>query len=194
MATVVSSTRVLPRGALPSQGFYIGKKTFDDIENFIADNEASAVKVQQGIDLLARGMVLVIKGEAQKRSAGPVAGRHRSNPALANKIPVQRISGKYFAGWVIRRLGSGHYMVYNDSVEAYLIETGMYQRVRRPILRMSMLQMLALLQTTRTGDRFLDWVMAPRRNSRGQFQSFGGRISGTTSLGGLAGPVGSLPG
>lgn len=194
MPSVVSSTRVLPRGAIPSQGFWIGKKTFEDIENFIADNESSAVRVQQGIDLLARAMVLVIKGEAQKRSGGQVAARQRSNPALANRIPVQRITGRYFAGWMIRRLGNGHYLMYNDSVEAYLIETGMYQRVRRPILKMSMLQMLALLQTTRTGERFLDWVIAPRRNARGQFQSFSGRVSGTTSLGGLAGPTGKLPG
>lgn len=172
----------------------ISRKTFAQIEEFMLDNKASIAKSKIGLDLLTRGMVLVIKGYAQQKSSGPVAARHRSNPALAGRIPVQRISGRYFAGWTVKRLGHGHYIVYNDAVEAYLIETGLYQRVRRPILKMSMLGMLSLLQTTRTGERFLDWVIAPRRNARGQFQSFGGRISGTSSLGGMVGPTGSLPG
>lgn len=175
------------------QGFTIGRKTFEEIEDFIRDNHASAEKVKFGINSLANAMVLVIKGEAQKRSGGPVAARKRSNPALAYRIPVQRITGRYFAGWMIKKLGSGHYLIYNDSVEAFLIETGLYQRVRRPILKMSLMSMLALLQTTRTAERFVDWVMAPRRNSRGQFQSFGTRMQGTSTLGGMAGPTGALP-
>lgn len=175
------------------QGFFIGRNTFKQIEDFIADNRASQVKAQMGIDLLARGMVLVIKGYAQQMSGGPVAPHKRSNPMLANRIPVQRITGRYFAGWTIKYLGKGHYLLYNDAVEAYLIETGLYQRVRRPILKMSLLNMLKLLQTTKTAERFLDWVIAPRRNAKGQFQSFNTRVMGTASLGGMAGPTGTLP-
>lgn len=177
----------------PSGGMFIGKKTFEDIENFIADNKASAHKAQIGIDLLARGMTLVIKGLAQQKSGGPIAPSRRSNPALANRIPVQRITGAYFAGWTIKYLGKGHYLLYNDTVEAYLIETGLYQKVRRPILKMSLLGMLKMLQTTQTAERFVDWVIAPRRNSKGRFQSFNTRIMGSASLGGMAGPEGPLP-
>lgn len=174
--------------------FSFSRRTFDQIEDFIVDNQASIEKANMGIDLLVRSMVLVIKGIAQQKSAGPVARRRRSNPALAYKIPVQRITGAYFAGWTQRRIGMGHWAVYNDTVEAYLIETGLYQRVRRPILKMSLIGMLRLLQTTRTGDRFLEWVLAPRRNARGQFQSFNKRLMGTQTLGGMAGPKGKLPG
>jgi hypothetical protein len=109
---------------------------------------------------------------------------------------VQRITGRYYAGWYVRRLGNARWIVSNNSVEAYLIESGMYQRVRRPILKMSTISMLRFIQTSRTADKFMDWVLAPRRNSRGQFQSFSNRIRPflASSNENLAGPQGSLPG
>jgi hypothetical protein len=171
----------------------ISRQTFDQIENYIADNLASIEKVNFGIDMLVRSMVMVVRGAAQAKSAGPIAPRRRSNPALAGRIPVQRITGEYFAGWTIRRLGNGRWVVYNDSVEAWLIEFGIYQRVRRPILKMSVIAMLRLIQTTRTAERFMDWVIAPRRSSLGRFQSFQTRLMGTQTLGGMAGPRGRLP-
>lgn len=160
----------------------------------MADVEGSIEKSNQGIELLVRAMVLVIKGLAQKKSGGPVAPRQRSNPALAFRIPVQRITGAYYAGWTQRRLGRGHWILYNDAVEAYFIETGMHMRVRRPILKMSLIGMLRFIQTTRTADRFMDWVLAPRRDARGRFQSFNSRVMGSSTLGGMAGPMGRLPG
>lgn len=174
--------------------FTISRKTFEQIEDFIADNLASAEKVQAGLDGLTMAMAYAIRGFAQQKSGGPVAPRHRSVAALAYRIPVQRITGAYFAGWRARRIAHAHFRVWNDAREAYLIEFGLFQRVRRPILKMSMLGMLGLVQTTRTGDRFLQWVLAPRRSSAGQFRSFQSRVIGTTSLGGMAGPMGRLPG
>lgn len=154
----------------------ITRKTFDQLEDFIKDNKASVEKVHFGIDMLSRAMVMVTKGIAQEKSGGPVAPTKRSVPALANRIPVQRITGAYFAGWTIKRLRNGHWILYNDAVEAYLIEYGIYQRMRRPILKMAVIEMMRFIQTTRTAERFLDSVLAPRRNSRGQFQSFDKRI------------------
>lgn len=178
----------------------ITRKTFEQIETFIADNKASIEKMNKGIDLLVQGTILVVKAGAQERSAGPVAPGKRSVPALAYKIPVQRITGRYFAGWTQRRLGNGHWILYNDSYEAYLIEYGIFQRVRRPILKLSVLGMLRFIQTTPTVGRFMDWVIAPRRNSRGQFQSFSKRMAGTQTIresspmtNNLAGPQGNLP-
>lgn len=189
-----SGSGVSPLGDIESMhGITISRKTFEEIENFIADNEASIEKVNAGIDLLVRSMVLVIKGIAQQKSGGPIAPRRRSNPALANRIPVQRITGMYFAGWTIRRVGAGHWAVYNDTTEAWLIEFGLHQRVRRPILKMSLIGMLGMIQTTRTAERFMDWVLAPRRSPKGQFQSFSTRLMGTQTLGGMAGPIGRLP-
>jgi hypothetical protein len=171
----------------------ISRKTFDQIEDYIADNIASVEKANFGIDLLVRSIVMTVRGAAQAKSAGPIAPRKRSVPILAGRIPVQRITGAYFAGWTIRRLGNGRWVVYNDSVEAWLIEYGLYQRVRRPILKMSVIAMLRLIQTTRTAERFMDWVIAPRRSAKGRFQSFQTRVMGTETLGGLSGPQGRLP-
>lgn len=174
--------------------FGITRKLFDDLERFYLDNQQSQVKAAQGIDLLVRAMCMITKGGAQRRSMGPVAGRRRSNPALAYRIPVQRITGRYFAGWTQRRIGPGRWLLYNDSIEAFLIETGTHMRVRRPILKLSLIGMLRFIQTSRTANQFVDWVLAPRRDSRGRFQSFNARLAGTATLGSMAGPSGKLPG
>ena len=179
-------------GVLPGSGFGISRKTFNQLEEFIRDNESSIEKVQFGIDKLVQLMAMVTVSEARKKSFGPVAARQRSNPALAGRIPVQRITGAYFAGWYIRRRGNGRWVVGNDAWEAYLIETGMYQTVRRPILKMSVISMLRFIQTTRTAERFMDDVLKPRRKG-GRFQSFQSRMMGTRTLGGMAGPKGVLP-
>lgn len=170
----------VPRYALqdnPRGVFTIDRKFFTDIERIMEDNATSRTKFNQGMDLLINGCILVVKGAAQKRSMGQVAPRKRSVPALAYRIPVQRITGRYFAGWKIRRIRFGHWMIYNDSIEAYLIETGMYQRVRRPILKLSVIEMLRFLQTTKTAEWYLNWALAPRRDERGRFQSFKRRLA-----------------
>lgn len=174
--------------------FGITRKVFDDLERFMLDSQGSKEKTALGMDLLVRAMCMVTKGGAQRRSMGAVAPRKRSRPELAYRIPVQRITGRYFAGWTQRRVGLGRWILYNDTVEAYLIETGTHMRVRRPILKMSVIGMLSFIQTTKTADRFVDWVLAPRRDSHGRFQSFAARIQGTATLGGMAGPQGTLPG
>lgn len=146
----------------------IMRPDFTAIENFIRDNKESQAKAMQGVDLLVRTMAMVVKGYAQQRSGGPVAPRRRSNPAWAGKIPVQRITGAYFAGWTVRRVGMARWLVYNDAKEAYLIETGMYQRVRRPILKLSIIAMLKFLEGSRTEQRFLGSMIAPRRDAQGR--------------------------
>lgn len=159
----------------------IVRADFAAIERFIADNIESKVKVAEGMDLLVRSMALVIKGFAQEKSGGPIAPNQRSVPALAYRIPVQRITGAYFAGWAVRRLGTARWLVYNDAKEAFLIETGLYQRVRRPILKMSLISMLRFLEASRTEQRFLDWVIAPRRDAKGRYAKipFPSRFVGT---------------
>ena len=175
------------------QGFGITRQIFRDLEEFIEDNRESQRKVMLGTDMLVRAMIMTTKGLAQQKSGGPVAPRRRSVPALAYRIPVQRITGAYFAGWTQRRVGPAHWVLYNDTAEAWFIEHGIFMRVRRPILKMSFLGMLRFIQTTRTADRFLEWVIAPRRSAKGQFQSFSTRMMNTQSLGGMAGPTGRLP-
>lgn len=167
----------------PRSGLCIVRPDFTAIERFIAENKESKVKAQVGVDLLVRGMTLVIRGLAQGFSKGQVAPRRRSVPALAHRIPVQRITGKYFSGWQVRRTGAARWLVYNDSKEAYLIEYGIYQRVRRPILKMSLIGMLRFLENSRTEQRFLDSLIQPRRNAAGQYAKipFNSRLLGTTA-------------
>lgn len=170
------------RSADRKQTFGITRATFNRLEDFIADVEHSKEKAMVGIDMLVRLMAYTVKGIAQEKSAGPVAPRHRSVATLSGRIPVQRITGAYYAGWYIQRAGQGRYRVGNESFEALLIETGMFQRTRRPILKMSLIGMLRFIQSTRTADRFFDYVLAPRRNAKGQFQSFAKRIQGTNTM------------
>lgn len=172
------------------------KPDFAAFERFISDNQESAAKASAGLDLIVRSMAMLVLAYARQRSAGPVAPRRRSNPALANKIPVQRITGAYYSGWKIQRLGIARWLVYNDSKEAMLIETGMFQRVRRPILKLSIISMLKYMEGTRTEQRFLASMVSPRRNAKGQYAaiSISQRLMGTDTLGGMAGPTGKLPG
>jgi hypothetical protein len=183
------------RGSVaPGSGFSISRTTINQLTEHMLDAKASSEKAHSAADVLVQGMAYITRSEAMQKSMGAVAARRRSNPILAYRIPVQRISGAYYAGWYVRRLGIGIWAVGNATKEAYLIETGMYQRVRRPILKMSVISMLQFLQTTRLADMFADSLIQPRRNSRGQFQSFQRRMMGTQVLGGMAGPSGSLPG
>lgn len=169
------ANRTLARGdRLGQTTFAISRRTFEQLEDWMQDNQASIQKANEGMRVLTRLCILVVKAEVQKRSFGPVAPGQRSVPSLAFKIPVQRITGRYFAGWTVRPTRGG-WKIYNDEIEAYLIETGMYQRTRRPILKMSVLDMVSFIQGTRTEQRFLEYVFAPRRSANGRFRSFENR-------------------
>lgn len=174
----------------PRAAAVIFKPNFTEIENFIKANKESRERVAEGMDLLIRSLANIVRGYAQGKSMGPVAPAKRSVPALANRIPVQRISGAYFAGWQVKRVGMAAFLVYNASKEAYLIETGLYQRVRRPILKMSMISMLKFMESSRTEQRFLPSLIGFRRDSSGRYASVsvGQRLMGTSTLGGMAGP------
>ena len=160
----------------PGTGFTISRRTFDQIVNLIEDNTASIQRMRLGVDTMVNLMVVIVRSEAMKQSFGPVAARQRSNPALAYRIPVQRITGAYYAGWYVRRRGHGRWVVGNATKEAYLIETGLFQRVRRPILKNSAINMLRLLQTSRALEMFGDSILAPRRGANGAFRSFENRV------------------
>lgn len=175
------------------RGFSILRADVAEIERFIRDCQGSKAQVNVGLDLLVRSLALIVKGYAQQRSSGPVAPGKRSVPALANRIPVQRITGRYFAGWQVRRMGPMRFLIFNDAKEAYLIETGMYQRLRRPILKLSLISMLKFLEASRTEQRFLPDLIGFRRDSKGRYSnaSVGERLMGTQTLGGMAGPRGA---
>ena len=179
----------------PNSSLTISRRTFEELEEWIRDNAVAEKDFVTGINAIVMMMAYTIKGAAQQKTMGAV-DRRAQNTALAYKIPVRRITGKLFAGWKVSKLGPGRYMVYNDDRAAWVLEEDIDQRsgrrTRRPILKLSVIQMLKLIQTTRTAERMVDSVMAPRRNNRGQFQSFKARMAGT-SMSGIVGPSGTLP-
>jgi hypothetical protein len=179
--------KAIPRYAraenIYSSGFSISRTTMTQINAYIAMNEESIHKVQAGMDLFVRAMVIIARSEAMKRSFGPLAPNRRSSAALANRIPVQRITGKYYGDWYVLRLGNARWAVGNNSKESVLIETGMYQRTRRPILKYSVAGMFKILADMGAFQQFSAWITEP---------THGAPIKLATP--GLAGPVGRLPG
>jgi hypothetical protein len=83
----VPATARWARGATMPNQFSISRKTFERLEDWIKDNEASSEKAKQGMDTLVRLCVLVVKAEAQKRTMGPVAP---ARPALESGLGISR--------------------------------------------------------------------------------------------------------
>jgi hypothetical protein len=104
------------------------------------------------------------------------------------KIPVRRITQRYYKGWKVRRLAPGAWILYNDSREAYFIEFGIHprgkfssiektkagasphgyfvKRVRRPIRKLSLMKTLRFMDQSRAGERIWEASFAPFRPGR----------------------------
>lgn len=137
-------------------------------------------------------MALVNQGEARKMSFGPL-DPSGSNSSLAWKIPVRRISERYYTGWKIRQLRPAVWQLYNDSREAYYIEFGINwlggnRRVRRPIRKLSLRRTMEILMTTHAYHRmWVDIYANPkfgRHRGRGFYQ-----IVQSPGKGGFGGPL-----
>lgn len=119
---------------------------------------------------LCQIMATVNQGYARKYSFGPSdPGGH--NSALAWKLPVRRITGRYYQGWKIKPIRDG-WMLYNDSREAYYIEFGINwmgqgRRVRRPVLRLSLKQTMEYMASTQAYHRVFGEIFRHRGNTYG---------------------------
>src|SRR4030095_12401545 len=82
----------------------IGPETFEALENFIRWAEYTPRQMPVALDRLARIASYVCLGFAQKRSAGPYDPQ-KKNVNAAWRIPVRRITGRYYFGWKVRRMG-----------------------------------------------------------------------------------------
>ncbi len=108
-------------------------------------------RVWEYMDKLCMLMALVNQRFARKMSFGPSDPSQR-RPELAWRIPVRRISGRYYLGWKVREVPQG-WQLYNNSREAYFIEFGINwlgerRRVRRPIRKLSLRQTLEYMLKT----------------------------------------------
>jgi hypothetical protein len=183
---------------------YIRTSTFDQIDDFITDLQSLGRSIQPGMEILTSTLAYTNQSFAQAMSRGPVDPQMRNRKA-AWKIPVRRITGRYYLGWKTRRLKLGLWMVYNDSREAYYIEYGIHptgsarqtkkrgpggqrggtrytMRVRRPIGKLSVIKTLRFVDTSRVGERVFDSVLEPMRPGRTYRQRGQGiAISGLTA-------------
>lgn len=194
-----------------NQIFRIAPETFDEIDDYIRACEITGRNVQFGMDALVMLMAYTNEAFAQRLSAGildpqarhgrgrvrQLQGRrfigHTSGPSTpqpiygpdpAWKIPVRRITERYYKGWKVRRLAPGVWMLYNESREAWFIEFGIHpsgykvsakggkyymkgsRRVRRPIRKLSLKKTLALMDESRAGERVWEMIYAPFRPGR----------------------------
>lgn len=140
----------------------ISTDTINAIEHYIRWAAGVPGQLPRAMDILARFMSLTNLGIAQHMSYGPSDPQNR-NPTQAWRIPVRRISGRYFYGWQVKRIGIGTWMLYNDSREAYYIEYGIHRnpydenvssrRIRRPIRKLSLRRTLEAMMRTQAYHR-----------------------------------------
>lgn len=208
-------------------GMKFTRAHFQDVDGLMEDLRMNQRMFAKGENLLVRMLAMTHMALAQQKSRGPmmpgarrmaspgartvtglISGRQYHETARqvaaaqypgsrAFGIPVRRITGAYYAGWKVRRIGPSMYMTYNDSREAYFIEFGINPRatgaVRRPILKMTAIGTLRFIQSTRLIERFTEATIGSKRSKRGQYQSFLARMAGSNMLG-VIGPKGKLPG
>jgi hypothetical protein len=103
--------------------FRISPKTFTEIDEWITAAETSGKNVAWGMEVLLMLMARTNQAEAKALSRGPVDPQ-MNRPDTAWKLPVRRITSRYYKGWKVRRLGSQRWALFNDTREAYFIEYG----------------------------------------------------------------------
>ncbi len=186
------------------QMFVISERTFKDIDDWIRAAEASGRNIRYGMNVLTMFAARTDQAFSQQMSRGPLDPREQ-NPGAAWKLPVRRISGRYYAGWKVKRLAPGAWIVYNDTREAYFIEYGINhvgstyvggrggrvyaknsRRVRRPVRKLALLKTLRAMDRANVGHRVWEGIFSPFRGPR-----YGGSRGAPGSAGDF---VQSMPG
>lgn len=147
------------------------KETINAIEEAIRwATEEVPFSLQVNMLRLTQIMATVNQGYARKMAFGPEDPTGRDS-SQAWKIPVRRISGRYYLGWKIRQIRGG-WQLYNDSREAYFIEFGINwlgggRRVRRPVQKLSLRKTLDYMASTQAYHRIFAEIYKHRSNSFG---------------------------
>lgn len=161
--------------------FRISPETFDEIDDWIRAAKESGRNIGFGMNALTMLMAYTNQSFAMKMSAGMVDPRMKNKQA-AWKIPVRRITSRYYKGWKVKRLAPSVWMLYNDTREAWFIEFGIHPtgsmratekghiytvRVRRPIRKLSLKKTLRYIDSTRAAERVWEQSFAPfNKNKR----------------------------
>lgn len=166
------------------------KETINGIETAIRWAESEVPRqLYTGMLQLTQIMAFVNQAAARKMAFGPSDPTQRQ-PELAWRIPVRRISGRYYTGWKVRPIRDG-WQLYNDSREAYFIEFGINwlgggRRVRRPVQRLSLKKTMDYMASTQAYHRVWSEIFRYRGHSIGFSQQVQSPRMGTFSgFGGL---------
>jgi hypothetical protein len=147
------------------------KETINGIESVIRWAESEVpLQFRIGMLQLTQMMAYVNQSMARKLSFGP-EDPYQSNPQAAWKLPVRRITGRYYLGWKVRPIRGG-WQLYNDSREAYFIEFGINwmgegRRVRRPVQRLSLMKTMQYMQSTQAYHRIWSEIYRHRTHTIG---------------------------
>lgn len=173
-----------------SRTFQITPESFDQIDDWIRAAQASGRNIQYGVNVMLMFLARTNQAIAMEMSAGFVDPR-MNNHAAAWKIPVRRITSRYYRGWKAQRIAPNVWIMFNTSREAYYIEYGIHptgsvrttregntfvMRVRRPIQKLSLTKTLRFVDQSRAGDRVWEGIFEPFRAGR-HFKSRGEGIA-----------------
>lgn len=149
----------------------VDKATLNGLESFIRWCEDEVPKnLPIYMNQLVYRMALINQGEARKMSYGPHDPSQRQ-PEAAWKLPVRRISERYYLGWKVKQIADG-WMLFNDSREAYFIEFGINwlgagRRVRRPIRKLSLRRTMDYMASTQAYHRIWANIYKTRQGHMG---------------------------
>lgn len=137
------------------------------------------------MDRLVQYMALMNQNFARRMAFGPYDPTGMRTE-LAWRTPeqgIRRISNRYYLGWKVKKIGQGHYRLFNDAKEAYFIEFGISEvgfgdnrhvpkgRIRRPVRKLSLLKTMRFMATTQAYHRV--WADVYRsRHAHGGFTQF----------------------
>jgi hypothetical protein len=152
-------------------------ESFKAIEDYVAWCEnVAARKLPQAEDYMTMFLAMLAGGFAQKYSAG--MKRSPNDSSRAWKMPVPRITSRYFLGWRVQRLRRGTWILTNDSREAYYIEYGIHRnpatgavaarRIRRPIFKLTFLRTMEAVRSTALAHRVWSDILIPRAGEPGK--------------------------
>lgn len=159
-------------------GIRITRGDFNSIAEFAQTLDRGSKTFMNVMDSSAHLWVMLIKGLAEQKYRGPQSG---GSPGT---IPVRRLTGSAYAGWRVKRITKGAWEVYNEDRGAYMVEYGLgSNKVRRPILKMSVVGSLRFIARTKFANMIMKETFGDLRNNRGQFQSFAARMRGSNIVG-----------
>jgi hypothetical protein len=166
------------------QVFEIREDHFNSVESWIRAAERSGQNIRYGLNVFAMLAARTDQAFSQQMSRGPIDPQER-NPGAAWKLPVRRITGKYYRGWKVKRLAPAVWIVYNDTREAYFIEYGINhigssyvsgrggaryaknsRRVRRPVRKLALIKTLRAMDRSQAGHRVWEVIWSPFRGPR----------------------------